>query len=99
MLKDRRKEGAGEVEIAPRLLARCCGWLRGSRLRPQQLDLGSDRRPRRKKQRQRRKSNEIGRASLTIEIRVEHGVGVRCEVSLAEIHQQKGEIVENVDGR
>ncbi len=50
------------------------------------------------KERQRGKPDEIAGAAFRLEIGVEHGVGVRAQPALAEIHQQKGEIVEHIDG-
>ena len=58
--RDRREERAREIEIAARLLARRFGLLQCSSLRPQELDLGPDRRPHGKEQRQGCKPDEIG---------------------------------------
>ena len=45
----------------------------------------------------RREAQEIA-AVAAVEIGVEHGVGMRPEPALAEIHQEEREIVEDVDG-
>ena len=94
---DRRKELLREREIGARFVTRRLGLDARRHARAQHLDLRPDRRPHREEERERGKPDEIARAALRIEIGVEHGVGVRPQSALAEIHQEKGEIVEHID--
>ncbi len=87
-----------KIEIG--LVDRCGArwWIVADPLRAQQLDLGPDPRPHREEQRQGRETEQIAATPLAVEIGVEHGVRVARKSALAEIHQQKGEVVEDIDG-
>ena len=83
-----------EREIAAS--ARTCITRLSALLGTQELDLGAHHRPQRKEKRQRLEPEKIASAPLRVEIGIEHSVRVGVEPAGAEIHEQKGKIIEHV---
>ena len=95
----RRDRLEGQGEVAARR-ARNRRPLRGRRkLHARGSDLGADRRAHRQKERQRSKRVEVVGAPRLGKIAVEHDARRPRESALEEVHQQEGEVIEDVARR
>src|SRR4029077_8611125 len=84
-----------QVEIAERIPAQLRAWGGGGNLlQRSRSNMSADRRPQRQEKRHRRQPVILLAA---VEVAVEHAIGEMPEPAMFQIHQQKREVVENVD--